>query len=72
MKARLVRLRCFVKVLVIRRSGVFLFAAPTSCCVLNATRSDRTVHSLSLREKVDQCNLLRRKKGVHDRRENFL
>ena len=39
---------------------------------LNATRSDRSVHSLPLREKVDQCNLLRRKKGVHDRRENFL
>ena len=28
---------------------------------LNATRSDRSVHSLPLREKVDQCNLLRRK-----------
>ena len=31
------------KVLLRRRSGVFLFAMPTSCCVLNATRSDRSV-----------------------------
>ena len=33
---------------------------------LNATRSDRSVHCLLLREKVDQCNSLRRKKGVHE------
>ena len=39
---------------------------------LNATRSDRSVHCLPPREKVDQYNLLRRKKGVHDRRGNFL
>ena len=38
---------------------------------LNATRSDRSVHRLPLREKVDQCNSLRRTKGVHDRRGNF-
>ena len=31
---------------------------------LNTTRS---VHRLPLREKVDQCNSLRRKKGVDDR-----
>ena len=39
---------------------------------LNATRSDRSVHCLPPREKVDQCHVLRRKKGVHDRRGNFL
>ena len=39
---------------------------------LNATRSYRRVHCFPLREKVDQCNSLRRKKGVHDRRGNFL
>ena len=38
---------------------------------LNATRSDRSVHCLRLREKVDQCNSLRRKKRVHDRRGNY-
>ena len=39
---------------------------------LNPTKSDRSVHCLPLREKVDQCNSLRRKKGVHDRGENLL
>ena len=33
---------------------------------LNATRSDRSVHRLPLREKVDQCNSLKQKKGVQD------
>ncbi len=39
---------------------------------LNAKRSDRSVHHLPLREKVDRCNLSRQKKRiqykeVHDR-----
>ena len=32
---------------------------------------DRSVHCLPLREKVNQCNSFRRKKGVHDRRGNY-
>ena len=55
-----VELVCFFSLLL--RVAVFL----------NATRSDRSVQRLPLRKKVDQCNSLRRKKGVHDRRGNFL
>ena len=55
-----VDLVCFFSVLL--RLAVFLNATP---------RSDRSVHRLPLREKVDQCNSLRRKKGVHNRHGNY-
>ena len=38
---------------------------------LNATRSDKSVHRLPLREKVRDEKALRRKKGFHDRRANY-
>ncbi len=54
-----VNLVCFFSLLL--RVAVFL----------NAKRSDKSVHRLPLREKVDQCNSLRRKKGICDRRGNY-
>ncbi len=74
MKARLVRLRCFVfDNAFLQKSCLFVdlvcfFSLRLRVTVfLNATRSDRSVHCLPLREKVDQCN----SKGVHDCPGNY-